>query len=155
MSMPAVRLICLIALANTSLCAQLIIRTVAGGGPTNIPALQASLYYPWGVAVDSTNNLYISSGAHVFKVSPSGFLTLYAGSGANGFGGDGGLATGASLSNPHGLAVDGQGDLYIADQANNRVRRVAAATGTITTVAGDGVGEFKGDGGLARMAKHD
>ncbi len=149
--MSTFRLFCL-ALAGNFVYAQLIIRTVAGGGPNNIPALQTGLSYPWGIALDLNGNLFVSSGVRVFKVSPSGLLTVYAGNGVNGFGGDGGQATGASLSNPHGLAVDKQSNLYIADQANNRVRMVSAATGIITTVAGDGTGRFTGDGQPATNA---
>src|SRR5258706_5171618 len=133
-------------LAATILNAQLIIQTVAGGGPNNVPALQANLFYPWGVAVDAGGNFYVSSGVRVYRIDPAGVLTVFAGSGINGYGGDGGPATGASLSNPKGLALDGQGNLYIADEANNRIRKVAAGTGIITTVAGNGAYSWNGDG---------
>jgi len=65
---------------------------------------------------------------------------------------DGDAATAASLSNPKDSLLDGQGNLYIADEANNRIRKVAAGTGIITTVAGDGTNFWKGDGGLATSA---
>jgi hypothetical protein len=150
--MSGIRLLWLLALACDFVRGQLIIQTVAGGGPNNIPALQTGSSYPWGVALDSHSNLFVSSGVRVFRVNPSGLLTVYAGSGFNGFGGDGGPATGASLSNPRGLAVDGQGNLYIADQANDRVRKVSETTGISTTVAGVGFGGFNGDNQPARNA---
>ena len=72
-----------------------------------------------------------------------------------GFGGDGGPATSAQLNNPYGLAVDGQGDLFIADYGNNRVREINATTGDITTVAGNGTAGLSGDGGPATSAELD
>ena len=75
-----------------------------------------------------------------------------AGNGAWGFGGDGGPATSASLNSPLGVAVDAAGNVFIADTNNQRIRRVEAATGTITTVAGDGNRGFGGDGGPATSA---
>src|SRR6202043_2996741 len=82
----------------------------------------------------------------------TGVITTVAGNGTAGFAGDGGAATGAQLKGPTGIAVDNAGNLYIADQANNRVRKVAAATGVISTVAGNGTQGFSGDGGPATSA---
>ena len=79
-------------------------------------------------------------------------ITTLAGSGAGGFSGDGGPATSASVSNPFGVAVDGGGNVFAADTWNNRIRRVAAGTGVVTTVAGNGAGGFGGDGGPATSA---
>lgn len=79
----------------------------------------------------------------------SGIITTIAGNGQGGFNGDGGAATSASLLGPSGVAVDAQGDLFIADAGNNRIRRVDAVTGIITTVAGSGQQGFSGDGGPA------
>ena len=73
----------------------------------------------------------------VRKIDPEGIITTVAGTGARGFGGDGGPATAAKLDSPVGLAIDSANNLYIADQGNNRVRRVDA-DGVITTVAGGG-----------------
>jgi sugar lactone lactonase YvrE len=81
-----------------------------------------------------------------------GVITTVAGNGAQGFSGDGGAATSAAMRGPHGIACDGAGNLFIADHANHRVRRVAAGTGVITTVAGTGVAGFNGDGGAATSA---
>ncbi len=137
-----------------------IIITVAGIGFTTIgvsgdggPATAAGLYAPFGVAVDAQGNLYIANYNHhrVRKVSPNGIITTVAGNGNQGFSGDGGPATAASLNNPHGVAVDANGNLYIADGSNNRVRKVSP-NGIITTVAGNGNQGFSGDGGPATAA---
>ncbi len=92
-----------------------------------------------GVAVDRSGNLYISDtdNHRVRKIDLSGVITLLAGTGTAGFSGDGGPATKASLNLPYGLAVDADGNIYVADLGNNRVRRVAP-DGTIVTVAGSG-----------------
>ena len=82
---------------------------------------------------------------------PQDIITTVAGNGVFGFGGDGGPATSASLASPIGVAVDGTGNLFIADLANNRVRKVDTA-GIITTVAGNGAPGFSGDGGPATSA---
>src|ERR1035437_10331608 len=132
------------------------ITTVAGNGVFGFSgdggaATSASLWNPWGVAVDSAGNLYIADTQNnrVRKVS-GGTITTVAGNGVAGFSGEGGPATSASLSNPWGLALDSVGNLYIADKGNNRVRKVSG--GTITTVAGNGVAGFSGEGGPATSA---
>ncbi len=128
--------------------------TFAGGGVgDNGPATSASLNYPGGVAVDSSGNFYIAdtTNQRIRKVSSGGTITTVAGNGIGGFSGDGGQATFASLSNPSGVAVDGSGNLYIADQGNQRIRMVSAG-GTITTVAGSGTRGYSGDGGPATSA---
>ena len=97
-------------------------------------ATQASLNQPKGVAVDAGGNVYIAdAGNHVIRrVSPNGVITTFAGTGDEGFSGDGGLATYAELSEPAGVAVDVQGNVYIADEGNFRVRRVSVTDdGTI------------------------
>jgi trimeric autotransporter adhesin len=120
--------------------AQDVMTTAIGGGPNGIPAVDANLYSPYGVAVDSAGNLYVSgwNQNRVFKVNATnGIITVVAGSGAQGYSGDGvaGGATLASLYRPYGVAVDGSGNVYIADQYNCVVRKVDTS-GTITTVAG-------------------
>src|SRR5204862_8328112 len=75
--------------------------------------------------------------------------------GSLGFSGDGGPATAAALYNPTGVALDGAGNLFIADGGNQRIRRVDAGTGTITTVAGNGTSGVSGDGGPATAAALD
>ena len=133
------------------------ITTVAGGGNAhgdNVPAVQARLAYPSDVALDAAGNLYIADtfNSRVRRVDPSGTITTVAGTGERGFGGDGGPALQAQLALPYGLALDGSGNLYIADHDNQRIRRVDS-TGTITTVVGTGERSFGGDGGPAVRAE--
>jgi sugar lactone lactonase YvrE len=137
-----------------------IITTVAGSGKSTGfaplgdggPATSAALGGPVGVAVDSVGNLYIAdSGLNssfsptswVRKVDTSGTITTVAGGAGMGFSGDGGPATSAMLNSPNGVAVDGAGNLYIADTQNHRIRMVDT-NGIITTVAGNGTGLFAG-----------
>src|SRR5439155_1718972 len=86
------------------------------------------------------------------KVAPDGIITTVAGSGSAGFSGDGGLATSAQLHNPQGVALGLDGSLYIADNDNQRIRKVSPA-GIITTVAGSGESGSSGDGGPATAAQ--
>ncbi len=118
------------------------------------PASQAQLRTPADVAVDATGNLYIAdiSNHRIRKVDSTGTITTVAGTGEFGFSGDGGPATAALLGTPSGVAVDGAGNLYIADISNHRIRKVDS-TGTITTVAGTGEFGFSGDGGPASQAQ--
>jgi sugar lactone lactonase YvrE/phosphodiesterase/alkaline phosphatase D-like protein len=133
------------------------IYTVAGNGtPTYAgdlgPATQASLNFPFGTAVDSVGNLYIvdTFNCRIRKVdAATGIITTVVGNGPPGFGGDGGPAYDASLSNPYGVAVDNSGNLFIADYYNNRVRKVDAVSKIITTLVGNGPPGFGGDGGPA------
>jgi gliding motility-associated-like protein len=135
-----------------------IISTVAGNGMASyagetILALNAGLYYPNGLAVDA-NNLYISlfSKQRICKVDlVTGILSTIGGTGANGFSGDGGPAINASFAFPAGLSVSQSGEVYIADYNNNRIRKIDAA-GIVTTVAGNGIAAFSGDGILATNA---
>src|ERR1019366_7366045 len=111
------------------------------------PATGAELNSPGGVALDNAGNLYIADPMNyrVRKVSPSEIIGTVAGGGTSGLG-DGGPATSAQLSAPSGLAVDGAGNLYIADTGYNRVRRVSP-NGTINTVVGAGSASYWGAGG--------
>ena len=110
---------------------------------------------PGGMAYDSAGNLYIAAtNEHVIrKVNTLGIITTVAGTGVQGFAGDGGLATSAELDSPVGLALDAANNIYIADTHNNRIREVLAATGVISTIAGTGVAGFSGDGGAALAAQ--
>jgi gliding motility-associated-like protein len=136
-----------------------IITTVAGNGGGNyfggtLPAINAGIHYPNGLAIDATN-LYLSlfSQQLICKVELStGILSTIAGNGTNGFSGDGGPAINASFGYPTGLSVTANGDLYIADYNNNRIRKIAAASGIVSTVAGNGLPGFSGDGGPAIAA---
>ena len=102
-------------------------------------AEDAAMSYPLGVAVDAASNLYIADtgNSRVRKVSPEGIITTVAGNGTSGYSGDGGTAIGAQLRGPEGVAVDASGNLYIADAADHRIRKVSPG-GIITTVAGNG-----------------
>lgn len=124
---------------------------VAGYSGDGGPATNASLNYPKGVAVDPLGNVYIADeyNHRIRKVS-GGMITTVAGDGTASFGGDGGTATFAALDYPNGVALDGAGNLYIADTFNNRIRKVTG--GIITTVAGNGNGGYGGDGGAALNA---
>lgn len=89
------------------------------------------------------------------RVDTTGTITAYAGTGVQGFSGDGAPATQANMNNPTWATADSSGNIYVSDQFNHRVRRVDATTGIISTVAGNGVGAFAGDGGLATTASLD
>ena len=135
-----------------------IITTLAGNGTGGYSgdggaAAQASLLYPYGVAVDASGNVYIadSDNDRVRKVDTNGIITTVAGDATPGYSGDGGLATKASLEFPVGVGLDSSGNLYIADFDNSRVRKVGA-NGIITTFAGNGTEGFAGDGGAATNA---
>ena len=124
----------------------------------NGPARQARVE-PWAVALDSTGNLYIADRLEnrVRKVTQSGIITTVAGTGAANYSGDNIPATQAALNTPNDVAVDPSGNVYIADASNNRIRRVDASTGKITTVAGTGQCCYAGtgtggDGGPATAA---
>lgn len=118
------------------------------------PAAAASLYDPTGLAHDSTGDLFIDdSGDQVIReVTPDGNVKLVAGTGGEGYTGDGGLAVQATFNNPQGVAVDGKGDVYVADTGNNAIREIAP-DGKISTFAGDGTPGFRGDTGPATKAE--
>jgi sugar lactone lactonase YvrE len=138
-----------------------LISTVAGDGTGGYSgdggaATNAELYLPTGVALDSADNLYVADAANnrIRKVTVStGIISTVAGNGTYGYSGDGGPATSAELNYPYAVDLSAASDIYIADSSNNRIRKVTASTGIITTVAGNGTGGYSGDGGTATKAE--
>ena len=137
---------------------QSIITTFAGTGDVGSTgdggaATSAQLFYPEGVAVDISGNVYISDvqNDNIRMVTSTGIITTIAGTGEYGSSGDAGAATSASLRSPWGVSVDISGNVYIVDQGNNKIRMVTS-TGIITTFAGTGIWGDSGDGGAATSA---
>jgi uncharacterized protein (TIGR03437 family) len=135
-----------------------LINTVAGNqtvGSTGdgAAATSASLLAPISLAVDSSGNIFIleNGDAKVRKVDTKGNINTIAGTGAEGFSGDGGDPLKATMNFPTGLAIDGSGNLYIADALNLRIRKISS--GSISTIAGNGVLSYSGDGGPALSAQ--
>jgi sugar lactone lactonase YvrE len=140
-----------------------VIRVVVGNGVQGFSgdggaATAAELDSPLGLAVDAAGDLFVAD-SHNQRVrevlAGTGVITTVAGTGTAGFAGDGGPAKAAVLDLPTALACDAAGNLFVADTGNHRVRRIAATTGVITTVAGNGVEGFGGDGGAATAAMID
>ena len=135
-----------------------VISTVAGTGVAGFSgdgglATSATMYAPDAIAVDSTGNLFFADSFNdrVREVTTGGVIVTVAGTGKEGYTGDGGLATKATISLVTGVAVDSSGNLYFADSANKRIRKVNAA-GIISTFVGDGLFRYQGDGGTAASA---
>lgn len=137
------------------------ITTVAGNGISGYtgdggPATSASISVPSGIFIDKFGNIFIAEyGNHVIRkvAASSGIISTIAGSGTSGFSGDGSLATNAKLYQPNGVYVDTNNNVYIADTRNQRIRKVSASTGIITTIAGIGTSGYSGDGSLATTAQ--
>lgn len=135
------------------------LESIFGGGrfspPTNATAVRMT--GPFAVQVDRLGVAYVAEmpGNRVLRIATNGWTTVLAGDGEKGDRGDGGPASGARFNGPHSIALAPNGDLYVADTFNHRVRLIEAATGTIRTVAGTGVAGFDGDGGPAVSARFD
>ena len=126
-----------------------------GNSPDGTVATVADIGWVTDVAVNAAGDLYIADEQHnvIRRVDhATGLISTVAGTGAAGYSGDDGLATIAELNGPYGVSVTAAGDLYIADSANNVIRRVDHATGIITTVAGTGAAGYSGDGAVATSA---
>jgi sugar lactone lactonase YvrE len=142
-----------------------IITTVAGNGTAGYSgdggaATSAELYFRWHgrVALDASGNIYIVDNFNnrIRKVTAAtGIITTVAGNGTLGYSGDGGAATSAEIAYPVAVALDALGNLYIADEGNNRIRLVTASTGIISTMVGNGTEGYSGDGGAATSAEFD
>src|SRR3990172_5145345 len=150
-----------VVLGGTAFAAAGVISAIAGPGTGGFSgdgaaATSAQLNAPYGVAVDGVGNVFIAD-ANNHRVrridAVTGFIGTIAGTGINGFSGDGGAATSAQLNSPLGVAVDGVGNVFIADSSNHRVRRVDAVTGFISTFAGTGTFGFSGDSAAATSAQ--
>jgi len=135
-----------------------IITTIAGNGIQGFSgdsgqAVSAAMYYPAALVFDNSGNLYVSDmfNYRIRRISSSGVITTFAGNGSGTFGGDNGPAVSAQLSDPHQLAFDAKGNMYVTDHSNNRIRKIDTL-GIITTVAGDGTPAYSGDGGPATSA---
>jgi serine/threonine-protein kinase len=135
-----------------------IITTVAGigrrgyggdGGPAGLALLNS----PAGVAVGFGDSVYVADSGNnrVRMISADGTISTVAGTGEPGYAGDGGLASQAVLNSPQGLAVDAEGNVYVTDSFNDRIRKIDLG-GVITTIAGDGVPSYSGDGQPATQA---
>ena len=135
-----------------------VVKPFAGGttgfGGDGGAATAARLSSPKGIAVDAAGNVYISDTENhrIRKVTTDGIIKTIAGTSLLGFSGDGKPAVGAQLNSPVGIASDGPGNLYVADQSNYRVRKISV-TGIISTIAGDGSPGNTGNGGAATMAR--
>jgi len=135
------------------------VSTVAGTGILGSTgdsgqAVAATVANPAAVAYDATGNLYLADAQnHVIReISKAGIITVVAGTEATeGYSGDNGPATSATLDSPTGVAVDANGNIFIADSHNHRIREVSS--GTITTIAGTGTAGFSGDNGAATSAQ--
>ncbi|MEI7592532.1 MAG: NHL repeat-containing protein [Actinomycetes bacterium] len=132
-----------------------VIITIAGTGTIGFsgdggPARFAALAYPTGVAIDALGCIFIADTANnrVRMIDLDGTISTVAGDGASGLAGDGDLAVSARLAQPTGVALDGPGNLYIADSKNHRIRKVSKHNGSISTYAGTTFGR-SGDGGPA------
>jgi sugar lactone lactonase YvrE len=135
------------------------ISTIAGTGKPGFQgdgkkAIEAQFNFPTSLAIDPSGNLYVSDQGNnrVRKITSAGVVSTAVGSAKGGFGGDGGKATSSQLNGPGPLAFDREGNLYVVDQLNHRIRKVNAA-GVITTVAGNGDSGSAGDGGPAVAAQ--
>jgi sugar lactone lactonase YvrE len=135
------------------------ITTIAGNGTFGLsgdggPATAAEVAEVQGSRFDKAGNLYVAQcgPAAIRKIDTTGTITTVAGTGTDGFSGDGGPATSAQLNCASGVAIDAAGDLFIADYLNNRIREVNAE-GIINTIAGNGTPGFTGDGGPAASAE--
>lgn len=137
-----------------------IIETIAGTGAIGFsgdggPAIAADFYGPQGIYIDKNGIIFLTDyrNCAVRKITPDGIVTTIAGTGYVDYTGDGGPATAATFFAPEQIIGDNSGNLYIVDKQNHAIRRIDAATGIITTIAGTGVPGFSGDGGPAVNAR--
>jgi len=133
-----------------------VITTIANQGACGYwgdggPAVSAGIRDPMGIAVDGEKNIFFADGDRIRKIDTAGIITTIAGTGGEDFSGDGGPALQATFYWPFGLAVDNEGNVYVSDTFNKRVRKIDTS-GIINTVAGSGKWDYSGDGGPATQA---
>jgi len=132
-----------------------IITTIAGGGTSTadgIPATSAAIT-PLSICVNATGDVFFVTGTKIKKIdATTNTITTYAGTGNMGYSGDGGPATNAKFSSITGICTDALGNILLVDAGNNRIRKIAAGTGIVTTFAGTGINGYYGDGGPATAA---
>ncbi len=132
-----------------------IITTIAGNGTMGYSgdgyAATAAQIYPTEIDVDTFGNIYLCEGNRIRMINTSGIINTVAGTGVNGFSGDGASAVGAKINAATGVAVDAAGNIFIADYENNRIRKVNTS-GIISTIAGSAAFGWNGDGGMASAA---
>lgn len=138
------------------LTAAVVAATVLVAQPGGAAGATADMNGPRTLAVDEGGRVFVTDtdNHRILRIDPSGAVITVAGTGEAGYGGDGGPATAARLWRPHGIAVDGAGNVYVADSPNHRIRRIDPV-GIITTVAGTGRAGYGGDGGPATAADLD
>jgi sugar lactone lactonase YvrE len=135
-----------------------VISTLAGNGTNGYSgdggaATSAQFYNPVGIAVDNSGNVYVAdSGNGAVRMISNGTITTIAGNGTLAYAGDGGPASQAEFSSISGIAVDAQGNIYVADTSNDAVRLFPLG-GTVSTIAGNGTQGYTGDGGTATVAE--
>jgi sugar lactone lactonase YvrE len=150
----------LITTAPNSMAGSALILVAGGGDQTeNAPATSVKLTNPFGTAFDKAGNTFLvemAGGERVRKIAPNGLLTTVGGTGVKGYSGDGGPAVKAQFNGMHSLVVSPNGDIFLADTWNNRVRKIDSKSGVVTLVAGSGPVDqhgFSGDGGSAIEAR--
>jgi len=159
-SIRAVVCVLAIVLSFSARAAEWTISTIAGTGVKGFsgdggPATKAELNNPFGLVRGPDGALWFCeyTGQHIRKINPDGTIQTVAGTGKAGYSGDGGPALQATFNLPHEIRFDKSGNYYIADMANNAIRRVDGKTGIITTLAGGGKPGYSGDGGPASKAQ--
>jgi len=135
-----------------------IITTIAGNGYSvdtgdGGPATNAGLASPIGLAIDRHHNIYVTTSSFVRKIDTAGIITDFAGNGSFGYSGDGGQATAGQIGGAIGVAVDRENNVYIAENGDGNYIRKVDSTGIITTIAGNGITGYSGDGGPATNAE--
>lgn len=127
-----------------------------GQGPED-SALGAKFIEPFAVAFDRRGNWYVCEhkGERIVRIDPSGKAMVLAGTGREGFSGDGGSAAQAAMFDPHGIVITAGRQMFVADTRNHVIRKIDLKTGRISTVAGTGKAGYSGDGGPATKAEFD